>query len=68
MKHDVVCDVPTSAKVLNIDASDVAPFLRKCVKDRSLSTLVKDLNDAVLFGTADQRRDAEQALKHIGFM
>ncbi|MEE4188589.1 MAG: hypothetical protein V2I76_09120 [Roseobacter sp.] len=68
MKYDTISETPAAVHVLNINPSDVAPFVRKCVRERSLSVLVKDLNHALLFGTETQRKDAKAALQHIGFL
>lgn len=68
MKHHAIHDTPSSVHVLNLASTDVAPFVRKCVKERSLSSLVRDLNHDVLFGTEEQRETARRALKHIGFL
>ena len=68
MKHDATCETPISARVLDVQTADVVHFVRERVKDRSLSDLVKELNHDVLFGTDEQRRRAENALRHIGFV
>lgn len=68
MKHHYIGDTPTAAHVLNINETDVAPFVRKCVQERSLSAIVKDLNHDLIFGTPEQREEAREALKHIGFI
>lgn len=68
MKHDTIRKLPTSARVLDIETTDVARFVQKCVQERSLSVLVKELNHDYLFGTAEERDSAEQALRHMGFV
>jgi hypothetical protein len=68
MKHHYIGETPTAAQVLSIKATEVAPFVRKCVRDRSLSVIVKDLNHDLIFGTPEQREAARRALKHIGFV
>ena len=68
MQHHVNHDIPVSVHVLGLDPSDVPPFVRRCVRERSLSGLVKNLNNELLFGTADQREEARRDLKHIGFL
>lgn len=68
MKHQTMSAVSPAASVLSIDPAEVAVFIRKCVQERSLSTLVSDLNDDLLFGTAEQREDARCALLRLGFI
>lgn len=68
MKHYTLNDVSPAAGVLVLEQADVPPFVRKCVEDRSLSTLVSELNDALLFGTAEQKDEAGRALNHLGFL
>ncbi|MGA9254127.1 MAG: hypothetical protein WBV71_16960 [Roseobacter sp.] len=68
MKLHSINTTPTSVHVLNLAPSDVPQFVRHCVKDRSLSSLVKDLNNDLMFGNEDQRQEARKALSHIGFL
>jgi hypothetical protein len=68
MKHHYTGKKPTAAHVLSINATEVAPFVRKCVEERSLSVIVKDLNHDMIFGTSEQREAAREALRHIGFI
>lgn len=68
MKHHVIGDIPAATQVLTIQARDVAPFVQKCVRERSLSVLVKQLNYDIAFGTPEQKQEAQQALRHIGFI
>ena len=68
MKHHVLSETPTAAVVLNIKSSEIPPFVRKCVRERSLSVLVRRLNADLVSGTAQQREDARRALRHIGFV
>lgn len=68
MKQDGILKAPTSAHVMGLETVDAVTFVRTCVKERSLSTVMKELNDYVLHGTAEERRTAERALKHLGFL
>jgi len=68
MKHHVFSEIQTAAHVLTLKQSDIVPFLRKCVRERSLSALVKQLNDDLAFGTPEQQQQANRALLHIGFI
>lgn len=68
MKHSAMFSGSTAANVLSIEEAGVSPFLHRCVKDRSLSTLVSDLNYSLLFGSADEKDMARKALKHLGFI
>ena len=51
-----------------MESEDIAAFVHNCVQKRSLSTLVCELNNDLLFGSADQRTDARRALVRLGFM
>lgn len=68
MKHHAILAKPASVNVLDLAPSDVPLFVRNCVKDRSLSSLVKDLNNDLMFGNEDQKQEARRALTHIGFL
>ncbi len=68
MKQDVINDTPSAARVLSMKPSDVPPFVRQCLRERSLSVLIRDLNRDLLFGTETQRTDARLALSQLGFL
>lgn len=68
MKHQTIRKTPTAASVLDMKPSEVAPFVRKCLRERRLSDIVKDLNNDVVFGAPEQSNKARRALKHIGFI
>lgn len=68
MKHETTYDVRSSANVLSVQPIEVASFLRECVKNRSLSWLIGDLNRSVLSGDQDEREEARKALEHLGFI
>ncbi|MEM1351742.1 MAG: hypothetical protein AAGF27_05330 [Pseudomonadota bacterium] len=68
MRHHTISETPAAALVLNMKSSEVAPFVRQCVRERSLSVLVKQLNHDLIFGTTQQREEAQQALRCIGFL
>ncbi len=61
-------EIRTASDVLSLDAADVAQFVRTCVRNRSLSLVVSDLNHAALHGVAEEQEEARQALKHLGFV
>ena len=68
MKHEIVSETDMAHDVLGLDDGEIAPFVRKCLKDRSLSSLVSHLNNDLLFGTPAERESAEVALRRIGFI
>lgn len=68
MKHLNSYDVSTATNVLSLDPVEIPLFVRRCVKDRSLSFVVTELNKALLSGTADEREEAHGALRHLGFI
>ncbi len=68
MKHDTNYTVSTATNVLALDAGDVAVFVRNCVQERSLSSVIAELNNAILFGDTEEERQARKALQHLGFI
>lgn len=68
MKHDSISETKMSHTVTKLTEDEIAQFVRKCVKDRSLSAVVSDLNKDLLFGTQAEREDAKTALQRIGFI
>ncbi|WP_195819858.1 hypothetical protein [Roseobacter sp. MH60115] len=67
MKHETISESKMSRNVMGLDDGEIAPFVRKCVKERSLSRVVTSLNNDLLFGTQTERDDARIALQRIGF-
>lgn len=68
MKHEMISETKVSQNVLGLPESEIAPFVSRCVKERSLSSVVADLNNDLLFGTQTEREDAKKALQRIGFL
>ncbi|MGZ2256476.1 hypothetical protein ACVC7O_04170 [Roseobacter sp. A03A-229] len=68
MKHETISETKMSQGVLGLDENDVAPFVRRCIKERSLSRVVTTLNNDLLFGTQTERDDAKKALDRLGFL
>lgn len=66
--HRTVVDMTTASNVLALSELEAAKFVRKCLRDRSLSVVVADLNKELLYGTPREQEDASKALRHIGFM
>jgi hypothetical protein len=68
MKEHSAAEAKMSSAVLSLETADVAPFVEKSLRERSLSKVVADLNRDLLFGDRTEREEAVKALKHIGFM
>ncbi|QJF52516.1 hypothetical protein [Roseobacter ponti] len=68
MKHHQAFDTQASQHILSIEPGDVPPFIGRCLKERTLSTLVAHLNHDVLDGTPKEQDDARRALELIGFI
>ena len=68
MNHGTSCSLSTASQVLALDAEEVAPFVRNCLFDRSLSWVVSELNNTVLNGAAHEKEQAQWALVHLGFI
>jgi hypothetical protein len=57
-----------AAKVLQMTDADITQFVRICIKDRALSSVVATLNRSVLQGAECDRQNAEKALTRLGFL
>ncbi len=68
MKHETILETNMSHSILGLSENDVAAFVRRCVKERSLSRLVAALNKDLMFGTQTERDDAKEALHRLGFL
>lgn len=68
MKHETISETKISHSVMGLDEGEIAPFVRKCVKERSLSAVIANLNNDLLFGTQTEQDDARTALQRIGFL
>jgi len=60
-------DTGIAASLLALSETDVAQYVRECVRERSLSTVVNKLNSDLLYGSTEESERARQALAHIGF-
>lgn len=68
MKHAFISEDKVSHSVLSLGETEVGPFITRCLKERSLSTVISSLNNDVLYGTPSERAFAERALGRIGFV
>ncbi|WP_299970476.1 hypothetical protein [uncultured Roseobacter sp.] len=68
MLHETIRELKPSHHVLQLDESDVVSFVRRCVKERSLSSLISSLNHDLMFGTLDEQDSAARALARLGFV
>ncbi|WP_298973336.1 hypothetical protein [uncultured Roseobacter sp.] len=68
MKHEQIAETKMSHSVLGLDEAEIGPFILRCVKERSLSKLVANLNNDILNGTSTERDSAEKALGRMGFL
>jgi hypothetical protein len=68
MKEQIAFKTKSAMDVLSIDTRDIPPFVRDCVNARSLSCLVSELNQQMLFGAQDEKEEARKALAHLGFI
>ena len=68
MKHQRIANTLTSQHVLSINKADLPPFIGECIRERSLSRLVSNLNREVLEGTDTEKAEARKALALIGFL
>lgn len=56
-----------SQQILGIQRGGAAAFVRQKIQDRALHDTVAELNNDVLFGTAEERESARRALSRLGF-
>lgn len=59
--------MPSSEEILSIDSDKVAAFIQQHASAKTLSALIKQLNDALIAGDAAASQMASRALQHLGF-
>ncbi|MFK7744528.1 MAG: hypothetical protein AB8B47_05710 [Roseobacter sp.] len=67
MAHFGFTDPDTAQAVLALNNDEVAGFVQQCVRNRSLSKIVNELNRAALSGAPRESQRATKALHHLGF-
>jgi hypothetical protein len=60
--------MPSSQEILSLGRDEVAPFIQDQTSARTLSALIKQLNDEMMAGDAAARDLASRALRHLGFV
>ncbi|WP_375230273.1 hypothetical protein [Roseobacter sp. S98] len=68
MRHAVISEKPCAESILAMAGNEVGAFVERCIRDRSLSRLVSDLNNALMSGTPNEQEKARKALQHMGFI
>ncbi|WP_298837891.1 hypothetical protein [uncultured Roseobacter sp.] len=68
MEQEIISEKYCAKNILDLENGDVAAFVTRCVKERSLSSMVCELNAALLSGTPEEQNNARKALQHIGFI
>ncbi|WP_224813659.1 hypothetical protein [Hasllibacter sp. MH4015] len=61
-------DTAISAEVLSLDADKIATFIQEHATARTLSDVVRRLNDELIAGDQTASEMAAQALQHLGFV
>lgn len=59
--------MPSSEEILSIDQDHIADFIQEHASAKTLSTLMKQLNDALIAGDEAASQMAARALQHLGF-
>jgi len=59
--------IPNADDVLAVSADNVASFIREQTDAKTLSVLMRRLNEDLLTGDESASALAEQALRHLGF-
>lgn len=59
--------MPNPEDILSIDRAEIADFIQDQASAKTLSPLVKQLNDLLITGDEDASRLAAKALRHLGF-
>lgn len=54
--------------IASIATKDIPAFIREQIAERELLPLIRSLNADVLSGDAVRRTQAEDALRHLGFL
>ncbi|GAA5073110.1 hypothetical protein KUV65_12225 [Maritalea mobilis] len=60
--------VPRSEEILAVAKENVAAFIRDQASTRSLTPIIRTLNDDLLSGDETARDMAARALAHLGFL
>lgn len=59
--------MPSPQDILSIRSDQIAAFIQEHTAQKTLSTLVKQLNDMLMYGDEAARHLAARALRHLGF-
>lgn len=59
--------MPSPEDILSIDRAQVPQFIRELVSEKTLSTLMQQLNELLIAGDEASRELAARALQHLGF-
>lgn len=59
--------MPSPEDILSIDRAEIADFIQDQASAKTLSPLVKQLNDLLITGDEDASHLAASALRHLGF-
>ncbi|GAB5448589.1 hypothetical protein [Gymnodinialimonas sp.] len=59
--------MPSPEDILSIDRTKVAAFIQDQASAKTLSALVKHLNELLITGDAAASQRASRALQHLGF-
>ncbi|MEJ6390730.1 hypothetical protein [Gymnodinialimonas ulvae] len=60
--------MPKSQEILSLRRDQVAAFIQDQTSARTLSDVIRQLNDDLIAGDAAAREQAAQALQHLGFV
>ncbi|WP_166486050.1 hypothetical protein [Jannaschia sp. CCS1] len=59
--------MPSPEEILSIDRDEIAAFIRDQAAEKTLSSLVHQLNEVLIAGDAAASQLAARALRHLGF-
>ncbi len=68
MKHETAYELPTATNILSLESAEMPGFVQECLRTRSLSWVVAELNKSILSGPEEERDEARKALEHLGFI
>lgn len=61
-------ETPSPEDILSVEADHIADFIKEHAGSRTLSRMVRGLNDTLMSGEPTAREMAAQALRHLGFI
>lgn len=68
MPRDAVLPESVIDEVNSVSVDDVPAFVHRCLRERRLSRIVRELNRVAMAHTNPRQSEARAALSHMGFI